>query len=134
MSAQEWESLCDGCGLCCQQRLEDEHSGEIALSHVVCRYLDLCNHQCTDYQHRHVNVPTCIKVTPENVRSIHWLPHTCAYGLVAKGFDLPGWHHLKCGDRERVHTRGPSMRGELVSEVEVKNPKRGPKARVNRKA
>ncbi|MGI9335924.1 MAG: YcgN family cysteine cluster protein [Gammaproteobacteria bacterium] len=119
MSVAEWESLCDGCGLCCQVRLEDDASAEIALSQIACRYLDLCTHRCTDYEHRLQNVATCIKVTPENVRSLRWLPHTCAYALVAAGFDLPSWHHLKCGDHERVHTKGPSMRGDLVGEDEV---------------
>ena len=119
MSASEWESLCDGCGLCCQIRVEDEDSGEIALSNVACKYLDLCSHQCTDYANRQKNVPDCVKVTPDDVHELTWLPHTCGYRLVAMGEDLPDWHPLICGDKGRVHTDGPSMRGTLVSEEEA---------------
>jgi uncharacterized cysteine cluster protein YcgN (CxxCxxCC family) len=119
MSDEEWESLCDGCGLCCQIRLEDEDTGEIALSDVACRFLDLCTHRCKDYANRQANVPDCVRVTPDNIHELTWLPHTCAYRLVAVGRDLPDWHHLICGDPERVHTRGPSMLGDLVSEDEV---------------
>ena len=121
MTAAEWESLCDGCGLCCQIRVEDEDTGEQALSNVACRYLDLCTHQCSDYANRQANVPDCVKVTPQNIHSLNWLPHTCAYRLVAAGMALPEWHPLVCGDRERVHTDedAPSMRGELISEDEA---------------
>ena len=122
MSEAEWESLCDGCGLCCQIRVEDEDTGEVALTDAACRLLDLCTHRCGDYANRWAHVPDCLKITPGNVRSLHWLPHTCAYRLVAFGFDLPDWHHLVCGDPERVHAEGPSMRGELVSEDEVEWP------------
>jgi uncharacterized cysteine cluster protein YcgN (CxxCxxCC family) len=122
LSEAEWESLCDGCGLCCQIRVEDEDTGEIALSDAACRLLDLCTHRCGDYANRRAHVPDCQRVTPENVRGLHWLPHTCAYRLVAFGHDLPDWHHLVCGDPERVHTEGPSMRGCLVSEDEVEWP------------
>jgi hypothetical protein len=58
-------------------------------------------------------------VTPANVGALTWLPWSCAYRLVAAGHALPEWHHLVCGDRERVHTHGPSMRGDLVGEDEV---------------
>lgn len=116
MSEAEWESLCDGCGLCCQIRLEDVDTGEIALSTVACRYLCLESHRCTDYANRQQNVPDCVKVTPQNVHALDWLPHTCAYRLVAHGHDLPDWHPLICGDPGRVHTHGPSMLGATISE------------------
>lgn len=119
MTPTEWESICDGCGLCCQIRVEDEDTGEMALSNVACRYLCLNSHQCTDYTNRFANVPDCVKVTPENVRDMHWLPATCGYRLVAFGQPLMSWHPLICGDAGRVHTRGPSMKGNLVSEDEA---------------
>lgn len=119
MTKPEWESLCDGCGLCCQIRVEDEDTGELALTDAACRLLDLCTHRCSDYVHRHTKVRDCVAITPQNVHELNWLPHTCAYRLVAHGYDLPDWHHLICGDPQRVHEEGPSMLGELVSEEEV---------------
>lgn len=119
LSEAEWESLCDGCALCCQIRVEDPDTGEIALSDAACRLLDLCSHRCTDYANRQQRVPDCVKVTPQNVRSLDWLAASCAYRLVAFGFPLPSWHHLACGDPERVHSKGWSMRGALVSEDDV---------------
>lgn len=116
MTQAEWESLCDGCGLCCQLRVEDEDTGEIALSNAACRFLCLKTNQCSDYANRKANVPDCVQVTPDNIRELNWLPHTCGYRLAAFNMPLPNWHHLICGDRERVHTKGPSMRGALISE------------------
>lgn len=119
MSAKEWESLCDGCGLCCQIRVEDEDSGEYALSNIACRYLCLTSHACKDYAKRQENVEDCIKITPANVRKLNWLPHTCSYRIVARNEQLPGWHHLVSGDPDRVHTDGPSMKGDIISEEDV---------------
>lgn len=119
MSAEQWESLCDGCGLCCQVQVECGETGERALSNAACRFLDLCTNQCSDYENRFENVEDCTKVTPQNVGELNWLPHTCGYRLVYQGFDLPKWHHLICGDKEEVHRSGPSMRGELISEDET---------------
>lgn len=116
MTAAEWESLCDGCGLCCQIRLEDVDTGEMALSNVACRYLCLESHRCSDYANRQRNVPDCVKITPQNVREMDWLPVTCGYRLAAAGLPLEDWHPLICGGPERVHSHGPSMRGDVVSE------------------
>jgi uncharacterized cysteine cluster protein YcgN (CxxCxxCC family) len=119
MTGPEWESLCDGCGLCCQIRVEDAETGATALSNVACRLLCLETLRCTDYPNRQNRVPDCVKVTPENVMQLDWLPHTCGYRLVAFGRPLPAWHHLICGDPGRVHKRGPSMLGSLISEDEA---------------
>jgi uncharacterized cysteine cluster protein YcgN (CxxCxxCC family) len=119
LTEAEWESLCDGCGLCCQIRVEDEDTGEVALSNVACRLLCLDSHRCRDYEDRRVLVPDCVKVTPENVLALDWLPTTCGYRLAAFGQALPRWHHLISGDRSAVHRRGPSMLGALISEDEA---------------
>lgn len=114
MTAEEWESLCDGCGLCCQVTEEDEDSGELTLTNQACEFLCLNTHRCTDYANRFANQPNCVKVTPQNLHELYWLPYSCAYRLVAAGHPLPDWHHLICGDREEVHRSGPSMKGELI--------------------
>jgi uncharacterized cysteine cluster protein YcgN (CxxCxxCC family) len=119
LSEAQWEALCDRCGLCCQIRLEDEETGEVALSNAVCKFFDRSAHQCSDYANRQKNVPDCTRVTPETVRDLDWLPATCAYRLLAFGHDLPHWHHLVSSDPERVHVDGPSMLGALVDEDEA---------------
>ena len=58
MTEGEWKSLCDGCGLCCQTRVKDEDTGEIALSDVACRYLDLGTHRCGDTEEVHRSGPS----------------------------------------------------------------------------
>ncbi|MDA0780726.1 MAG: YcgN family cysteine cluster protein [Rickettsiales bacterium] len=119
MSKDEWESLCDGCGLCCLIRLEDEDTGEIVQSNIACKYLDLDTCKCTDYKNRKKNVPDCWIITPENIHEIYWMPDTCAYKLVYQGQDLYDWHPLKSGDKNSTHKEGISYIGEMVSEDEV---------------
>lgn len=113
MDAAEWEQLCDGCGKCCLAKLEDEDSGDIHWTSVACRLFAAGECRCRDYDNRLSLVPDCVRLTPENVPTIKWLPRSCAYRLVAEGRDLPWWHHLVCGDRETVHTAGVSVRGKV---------------------
>ncbi|MBL4758396.1 MAG: YcgN family cysteine cluster protein [Rhizobiales bacterium] len=119
MSREEWESLCDGCGLCCLIKLEDEDTGEVAYTDVVCALLDIGACQCTDYPNRHVRVPTCIPLTPESIKEIGWLPVTCAYRRLDEGQDLLPWHPLISGDQEEVHRMGVSIRDWAVPESSV---------------
>lgn len=119
MSRAEWEALCDGCGRCCLLKLEDEETGEIAFTDVACSYLDHQTCRCRDYANRHTNVPGCVALTPENVRTIAWLPSTCAYRLLAEGRDLYWWHPLVSGRAGSVHQAGMSVRGRVVAESAV---------------
>jgi uncharacterized protein len=92
MSNAEWESLCDGCARCCLEKLEDEDTGKIYFTHKV---------------------PDCVRLTPENVRTLNWLPPSCGYKLVAEGRDLYWWHPLISGDPDTVHEAGVSVRGRV---------------------
>lgn len=115
MDRAEWESLCDGCGKCCLSKLEDEDTGEIHWTSVACRLFDAGQCSCRDYSHRNALVPDCVILTPQNVRTIAWLPQTCGYRLVSEGKDLFDWHPLKSGDRESVHKAGISIRGRVTA-------------------
>lgn len=116
MSAEQWESLCDGCGKCCLLKLEDEDTLELAYTEVVCRLLDLGTCQCTRYPERSRLVPDCITLTPDIIPTLRWMPRTCAYRLLSEGKPLPWWHPLISKDPETVHQAGISVRGRVVSE------------------
>lgn len=113
MTPEEWESLCDGCGRCCLLKLEDEDSGEIHYTDIGCTLLDAGTCRCRDYPRRQRKVPDCVRLTPEAVRSLPWLPPTCGYRLVRDGRDLPWWHPLVSGTRRTVHEAGISVRGKV---------------------
>ena len=119
MSRPEWESLCDGCGKCCIHKLEDEETGELLPTNVACRLLDRTSGRCKDYRNRRAYVPECVRLTPEKVLDLDWLPSTCAYLLLAQGKELFDWHPLVSGDPESVHRAGQSVRGWTVSEDEA---------------
>jgi uncharacterized cysteine cluster protein YcgN (CxxCxxCC family) len=120
MTDREWESLCDGCGRCCLNKLIDEDTHETVFTDVGCTLLDGETCRCTDYKHRQAKVPDCVRLTWRNVKRLSWLPPTCGYRLVANGQDLPWWHPLVSGDPETVHKAGVSVRGRVtVSEKDV---------------
>jgi uncharacterized cysteine cluster protein YcgN (CxxCxxCC family) len=119
LTPAEWESLCDGCGRCCLNKLEYEDTGEIEWTDVACRLFDDATCRCRDYGHRHERVPDCLALTAANVTQLSWLPPTCGYRLVAEGSDLYWWHPLVSGDPETVHAAGVSVRGRTVSEKVV---------------
>jgi uncharacterized protein len=120
MTSEEWESLCDGCGRCCLNKLEDEDSGRIYFTDVGSRLLDTETCRCRDYPHRMAQVTDCLQLSPQNVPGLTWLPPTCGYRLVAQGRDLYWWHPLVSGDPETVHMAGVSVRGRVsASEQDV---------------
>jgi uncharacterized cysteine cluster protein YcgN (CxxCxxCC family) len=120
MTPEEWEALCDGCGKCCLNKIEDADTGEVFLTRVACRLLDDQSCQCAQYQIRKNLVPECIQLSPETIEThAYWMPVTCAYRLLWQGRELPDWHPLLTGDPESVHAAGVSVRGITVPEFEV---------------
>ena len=119
LTAAEWEALCDGCGKCCLFKLIAPWEDNVRFTNVTCRYMDLETCRCTDYDHRHENVPECLIVTPKLAREANWLPKTCAYRLLAHGEELPWWHPLRSGNVKSVILAGQSVFGKVVSEEDV---------------
>jgi len=119
MTREEWESLCDGCARCCLYKLEDEDTGEIYYTNVVCRLLDTYRCRCTAYMERAKLMPTCLVLDADKVRQLRWMPKTCAYRLLAEGKDLQWWHPLVSGDPNSVHAAGISVRWRTLAEKDV---------------
>jgi len=116
LNSTEWESLCDGCGLCCMHKVEEEETGELFYTNLACKLLDLDTCRCTDYPNRVKKVADCLVITPHATDAFEWLPASCAYRLIARGEDLFDWHPLVSGDPNSVHEAGISVRGKVVSE------------------
>lgn len=117
MTDEEWDVLCDGCAKCCLHKLEDQDTGIVYYTNVVCQLLDSETYRCRDYKHRKTLIKDCVVLTGA-MEQCDWLPSTCAYRLIAEGKPLPSWHHLISGDANSVHDAGVSVRGRVVSEIE----------------
>ena len=122
MTAAEWESLCDGCGLCCLVRFEDEETLEVIPTRVHCKLFDPVSCRCSDYENRKAYVPDCIKLTPGAIADLEWMPKSCAYRRLHEGRGLAEWHPLISGDPESVHRAGVSVRGETINENTLADP------------
>ena len=120
MSEAEWEALCDGCGKCCLLKLEDEDTLKVTYTSIACRLFDDQTCRCGNYALRNTLVPQCVALTPETVRAEKdWMPRSCAYRLLAEGYDLYAWHPLVSGDPESAHKAGVSVQGRTIPEYEV---------------
>jgi hypothetical protein len=119
MSPVEWDSLCDGCGQCCLNKIEDEDTGKIFLTRLSCSLLDVGTCRCKDYEHRFARMPDCLSVDLKAVRKLKWLPESCAYRRVQEGRGLAWWHPLVSGDPETVHQAGVSVRDWAKSDEGV---------------
>jgi uncharacterized protein len=119
MTTEEWESLCDNCGKCCLHKLEDEDTGKIYFTSVVCNLIDLNTCRCTHYEDRCTLVPDCIDLKQHDFAEYTWLPSTCAYRLLSDGKPLEAWHPLVSGDPNTVVEAGVSIRSYAMKERDV---------------
>ena len=120
LTPREWEALCDGCGKCCLNKLEDADTGEVFFTKVGCRLLDGESCRCGQYEMRKTFVPECVVLTPKSLPKIaYWMPSTCAYRLRHEGKPIPEWHPLLTGDPDSTHKAGMSVRGWTIPEFEV---------------
>ena len=115
-SVEEWEAVCTNCGKCCLIKVQDEDSDDVFFTNVICRYHDNKTHKCTQYLERCKLVPSCLKLTPENLDLISWIPDNCAYNILNKTGSLPSWHPLITGKPLPEELKAPS---DAISEILV---------------
>jgi uncharacterized cysteine cluster protein YcgN (CxxCxxCC family) len=120
MNQAEWEAVCDGCGKCCLNKLEDEDTGEVVMTRIACRLLDNETCLCAQYPIRHQFVPECIVLTPKTLEeNMYWLPQTCGYRLLSEGRPLYDWHPLIAGNSDAIHEAGVTMQGRTIPEFKI---------------
>jgi uncharacterized cysteine cluster protein YcgN (CxxCxxCC family) len=73
-----WDALCKQCGRCCFEKIEDER-GNIFYTQTACRFLDVISRECKIFERRFEINPSCVKLTPELVATLSWLPRDCGY-------------------------------------------------------
>jgi uncharacterized cysteine cluster protein YcgN (CxxCxxCC family) len=122
MTAEQWESLCDGCGKCCLEKFEEEDTGEIVYSRVACALLDIRTCRCKDYANRAAKMADCVDLAPAVLLVPNWLPETCAYRRLAEGKALPEWHPLRTGTPDSVVEAGHSVRGRVIGPESGEDP------------
>ena len=79
ITSKDWENICRRCGRCCLLKLQDDDTDEMYYTNVICRYYDIEQNLCTVYHKRCELVPECLKLTPQNVDKLRWMPKVCAY-------------------------------------------------------
>jgi len=80
---EKWEAICEQCGLCCFEKIEDE-DGRIFFTSTPCRYLDIDTRRCKIYTKRFKIFPECVQLTPELVKDLKWLHRSCGYKKALK--------------------------------------------------
>lgn len=100
-----WEGLCRQCGQCCFEKWVDE-DGTIHPTSIACRFLDIHSRQCRVYHKRFEVGEGCVKLTPEVVETVQWLPDDCAYVQLASktgpGLKVPGPGSRVSGPRSKT--------------------------------
>ncbi|WP_299494359.1 YcgN family cysteine cluster protein [uncultured Shewanella sp.] len=119
MSQAQWESLCDGCGKCCLNKIIDDETDTLYYTNVACELLEHQHGGCLDYESRFKKVPGCTKVSMDNIAELTWLPNSCAYRRLYLGRDLPSWHPLITGSKVAMEQAGIGVNGRVIDEKQV---------------
>ncbi len=135
MTDAEWESICDGCGKCCLHTFIDDDASEdsdmqstfelregesVIYTNIVCQYLDTKACACTVYDKRQTLVPSCVKLTKENLADIFFMPPSCSYRRLHEGRGLASWHPLlNKGKKHKMHQAGVSVRNKVIKDNQV---------------
>jgi len=75
---QDWDARCKQCGRCCFEKLLGKR-GRIIYTDIPCRYLDVATRRCKVFERRFAINPSCVKLTPEILPRLNWLPADCGY-------------------------------------------------------
>ena len=115
MTDAEWESLCDGCGLCCLHKLEDVETpkSNLRASNVVIS-VQVANVRV--YDERVDIVDDCLNVRDLDPEHYRWLPESCAYRRLEEGRPLPKWHPLIAGDDRAMEEGGHAVGDWAISD------------------
>ena len=134
MNQDEWEAICDGCGKCCLHTFIDSdeqdetfestdvlrEGEEIIYTAIVCRYLDTKKCFCTEYEQRTTLVPSCVKLTKDNLDDIFFMPPSCSYRRLHEGRGLASWHPLlNNGSKAVMHRMGISVKGRVMKDNQI---------------
>ena len=108
MNDEQWEALCDGCGLCCFRKFITGRGKKqkVHFTRIACDLLDLKTSRCSDYENRFKKQKECSRLTKNNVGKCDWLPETCAYQRLYNKQPLPEWHPLVTGNADSVKACG----------------------------
>ena len=124
MTRSEWESLCDGCGQCCLNKVIDDYTEELLPTSVACSLLDPSTGRCKNYKHRRKLVTDCMKFTPKTLHEfLPWLPSQCAYKCLLNNQPLPEWHPLITGCADTVIQARQSVQSmNIINEDDLGDP------------
>lgn len=120
MTTMEWESLCDGCGLCCLHKFEDIQTEVVEFTCVKCQHLDSAR-RCGVYANRIGLVDGCLNVRDIPRTDYRWLPESCAYRRLDEGRELPKWHPLITGDRTAMEEGGYCVGDWAIGDDQVEH-------------
>ena len=90
-------------------------------TNIVSQYLDNATCGCSEYENRQTLVPSCVKLTKENLKDIFFMPQSCSYRRLHEGRGLATWHPLlNNGDKTKMHELNISVKDKTVKDCDVK--------------